>query len=62
LFRRGVVNVSLHQYEEALKDLQKALALNPKDLAIQAKMKEAKRLHEMKRKREMKVYSRMFNT
>jgi hypothetical protein len=56
------VNVSLHQYEEALKDLQQALALNPKDMAIQTKMKEAKRLHEMKRKREMKVYSRMFNT
>ncbi len=60
LFRRGTVNLHLHNYEDAMEDLQKAMTLNPKDNAIQLKFKEAKRLHDMKRKREMKVYSKMF--
>ena len=60
-FRRGTVNLHLHNYEEAMEDLQKAMNLNPKDNAIQNKFKEAKRLHDMKRKREMKAYSKMFD-
>jgi hypothetical protein len=43
-------------------DLSRAMNLNPKDNAIQVKFKEAKRLHDMKRKREMKVYSKMFES
>jgi tetratricopeptide (TPR) repeat protein len=60
LFRRGTVNVFLHNYDEAIEDLQRAMILNPNDNGIQAKLKEAKRLNELKRKREMKVYSKMF--
>ncbi len=37
------------------------MTLNPKDNIIQLKYKEAKRLHDMKRKREKKIYSKMFD-
>lgn len=60
LFRRGSAHNALHNYEEAIADLQRAQAMLPKDIAIANKLKDAKRLHEAKRKREMKVYSKMF--
>lgn len=60
LFRRGNANINLHNYEEAITDLQQALNLCPKDNAINNKLKEAKRLSDAKRKREMKAYSKMF--
>lgn len=60
LFRRGTANASLHNYEESIADLQMAQSLLPKDNAIANKLKDTKRLHEAKRKREMKIYSKMF--
>ena len=62
LFRRGTANLNLHNYEDAINDLQQALTLCPKDVAIGNKFKEAIRLSDVKRKREMKAYSKMFDT
>ena len=59
-FRRAVCYLHLHMYEEAVKDLQEAAALQPKDALIANKLKEAKRLQDTKRKTEIRAYSRMF--
>ncbi len=61
LFRRGTANACLSNYEEAIDDLQIAQSLLPKENAIANKLRESKRLHEANRKREMKVYSKMFD-
>jgi hypothetical protein len=61
LFRRGSVNVSLQQYEDAAADLAEAQRLSPVDAAIIAKVKEVKRLQDVKRKREFKTYNKMFD-
>lgn len=60
-FRRGSAAINLHCYEDAVADLTQASALCPQDKAIANKLKDARRLTEAKRKREMKVYSKMFS-
>ncbi|RYH07982.1 tetratricopeptide repeat protein [archaeon] len=60
LFRKGTAHLHLSDYEEAIKDLTAALELAPNDTTISAKLKQAKRLHEQKRKREMQIFSKVF--
>ncbi len=62
LFRRGSVNISLQQYEDAAADLAEAQRLSPVDAAVVAKVKELKRLQDVKRKREFKMYNKMFSS
>jgi hypothetical protein len=59
-FRRGTASLYLSELEDAIEDLTTALNLCPQDAGIAAKLKQAKRLHESKRKREMQAYTRMF--
>ncbi len=61
LFRRGSVNLALQNHEEALVDLTEAQRLSPKDSSVAAKLKEVKRLQDMKRKKEFKIYNKMFD-
>lgn len=60
MFRKGTARLHLNDHEEAIKDLTAAQELAPNDSAISAKLKQAKRLHEQKRKREMQVFSKVF--
>lgn len=59
-FRRGSVSLSLQNYEDAGADLAAAARISPGDASIAAKMREVKRLQDAKRKREFKIYNKMF--
>lgn len=59
-FRRAICSLHLHNYDQAVSDLQEAVLIQPRDAAIAQKLKEAKRLADAQRKKEIRVYSRMF--
>jgi peptidyl-prolyl isomerase D len=59
-YRRGCSYSQLHNYEDAVSDLQQALTLNPKDTTIAKKLKEIKQLLEAKKQKEKRAYSKMF--
>jgi hypothetical protein len=52
--------LQLSHLESALEDLQLAHSLCPTDRGIATKLQQAKRLHDLKRKREREVYTRLF--
>lgn len=59
-FRRGQAYMGMKDYTEAVKDLEKALKLSQQDAGVLAALNEAKRCLNEEKKREKKMFSKMF--
>lgn len=60
LFRRGVANTELKKYEDAIKDLKKAKALNDADTLIGKALERAEKGKSIQDAKQKKMYSKMF--
>ncbi|RIA97345.1 peptidyl-prolyl cis-trans isomerase D [Glomus cerebriforme] len=61
LYRRGSAKVGMKDEEEAIKDLQEALKLNPKDAAIVKEMAIANQKIQAREKAQKKAFAKMFD-
>ena len=61
LYRRSLGNSSQKLYEEALKDLQDALNLEPQNKDVKKEFNRVKDIIQKQKEREKKMYSKMFN-
>ena len=60
LYRRGSAKVGMKDEEEAIKDLQEALKLNPQDAAIAKEITIAKQKIQAREKAQKKAFAKMF--
>eukprot|EP00672_Neobodo_designis_P027612 CAMPEP_0174853956 /NCGR_PEP_ID=MMETSP1114-20130205/29654_1 /TAXON_ID=312471 /ORGANISM="Neobodo designis, Strain CCAP 1951/1" /LENGTH=715 /DNA_ID=CAMNT_0016088623 /DNA_START=43 /DNA_END=2190 /DNA_ORIENTATION=- len=60
LYRRGQAQAQLHEHEEAIKDLEKALELSNGDAAVQAELDAVKQRVAAAKAKEKKLFSKMF--
>lgn len=60
LYRRGSAKVSMKDEEEAVKDLQQALKLNPQDAAIAKEIAIAKQKLKAREEKQKKAFAKMF--
>ena len=61
LYRRGSAKVGMKDEEEAVKDLQKALKLNPQDAAIANEIAIAKQKIQARENKQKKAFAKMFD-
>jgi peptidyl-prolyl isomerase D len=61
LYRRGSAKVGMKDEEEAIKDLQEALKLNPQDAAIIKEITIAKQKIQAREKAQKKAFAKMFD-
>jgi len=62
LYRRGLSRSSMGQSEEAIEDLNKALALEPDNIAVKNEIAKAQKFIADAKKKEKAVYGNMFKT
>lgn len=60
-FRRGMANKALHDYDFAIKDLKRAMELEPNDASIKKELTQIVELKKKKRAKEAGVFGKMFD-
>lgn len=59
-FRRGQAYMGLKEYQDAVKDLEKASVLSKQDAQVQTELGKAKKALEAQKQKEKKMYAKMF--